>query len=83
MIVRVGLPAGPVVESSSEVRGHLGRAVDRAGRGTGTVVTRHGRPEAVLVGIGEDRRLKRIEADALGPEAGSRGRRREAGGGGV
>ena len=55
----------PVVESLAEVRSHLDEVMDRAHReGTPTIITRRGRREAVVIGIDEYRRLRRIEEEA-------------------
>ncbi|MFF7457551.1 type II toxin-antitoxin system Phd/YefM family antitoxin [Kitasatospora sp. NPDC008115] len=63
---RLGRPGEPVVESSSAVRRHLAAVVERAGRGTPTIITRRGRQEAVLIGAAEYRWLKRVEAEGAG-----------------
>ena len=55
----------PVTESMAEVRSHLADALDRARRdATPTIVTRRGKPEAVLMDIDEYRRLKDLEERA-------------------
>ncbi|MER7750746.1 type II toxin-antitoxin system Phd/YefM family antitoxin [Kitasatospora sp. NPDC097643] len=43
----------------AEVRSHLADVIDRARRdGTPTIITRRGRPEAVVIDIAEYQRLK-------------------------
>lgn len=71
----------PVIESMAEVRSHLADVIDRARHEeTPAIITRRGKQEAVVTGIEEYRRLRRIAEDAedawlnrLADEAGSEG----------
>jgi prevent-host-death family protein len=55
----------PVVESMAEVRSHLADVIDRARRDeTPTIITRHGKREAVVIDIHEYERLRRIAEGA-------------------
>jgi len=55
----------PMIESMAEVRSHLADVIDRARRDeTPTIITRRGRPEAVVIDIEEYQRLRRTADDA-------------------
>ncbi|KUJ69816.1 antitoxin [Streptomyces albus subsp. albus] len=55
----------PVIASMAEVRSHLADVLDRAHRDeTPTIITRRGRQEAVVIDIGEYRRLSQLAEHA-------------------
>lgn len=55
----------PVIESMAAVRQHLADVIDRAHRDeTPTIITRRGKQEAVVIDIGEYRRLRALEEQA-------------------
>jgi len=43
-----------------DAKAHLSAVVDQASRGKPSVITRHGRPEAVIVGFADWERLSRV-----------------------
>lgn len=61
-------PGGARGESVSTVKARLSELVRAAERGEPTVITRHGRAVAALVGAEELRQLQRLRAS--GPEGG-------------
>lgn len=51
----------PVIESMAEVRSHLADVIDRARRDeTPTIITRRGKPEAVVIDVNEYQHLRHL-----------------------
>jgi prevent-host-death family protein len=64
-ICYIGDMSDPVIESMAEVRSHLADVIDRARRDeTPTIITRRGKEEAVVIGIHEYQRLRRLAEQA-------------------